>query len=429
VVGSGTSRNYTASLDTSSKGVFNPTYSISAGDQQNLSGHGSLSQYDANVTVTVLGHSAPAFNLTSGGQTVIVGGTANATFTLANGVNGDTTLAPLDVVQVSGTLSGAYGSQVVGSGTQTNYTTALNTTAVGVFNPVYSVSAGDKQTIDGHSGLSQYDANVAVTVLGHSAPAFSLTSGGGQTVIVGASGITANLVLANGGSGVTTLSPLDVRNLSSNLSGTAGSGVVASGSTGTYTAHLTTGAVGPQNLPFGLDTGDQQSLAGADGLTTKTVNVALTVLNHSQGSFNGTTLLTGTTWNLGNVAPNSSTSTLISLFNALNLGTDTAGLIFDSLTPDVRPGLSTSGLDTTSIGTVTVGNSKDFTVTMDVTGLAAGVFTRQLLLHLGDEDLQGATQDQTLTLNVIGNVIPEPATLALVVLGGLGILARRRRTR
>ena len=66
----------------------------------------------------------------------------------------------------------------------------------------------------------------------------------------------------------TNLSPLDVQNLS-DLSGDTGSGVVASGGTGSYAyLGLTSTTAGYQSLSVSLDAGDDQSLPGASALQT-----------------------------------------------------------------------------------------------------------------------------------------------------------------
>jgi len=55
----------------------------------------------------------------------------------------------------------------------------------------------------------------------------------------------------------------------------------------------------------------------------------------------------------------------------------------------------------------------------------SGYFT----VTLGDQsDIAGHLEDQAIQVSVTGSVVvPEPATMGLLLLGGLGVLARRRR--
>ena len=108
-----------------------------------------------------------------------------------------------------------------------------------------------------NSGASQ---PVTVNVLGHSNPLLTVAGGNNQSVFVGTGGVTAVLSLTDSGA---NLSPLDVNTLSSGLSGTTGTAVIASGGSGAYTAALATGTVGlSQSQTFSLKAGDEQALPG-----------------------------------------------------------------------------------------------------------------------------------------------------------------------
>ncbi len=112
-----------------------------------------------------------------------------------------------------------------------------------------------------NSGASQ---PVTVNVLGHSNPLLTVAGGNNQSVFVGTGGVTAVLSLTDSG---TNLSPLDVNTLSSGLSGTTGTAVIASGGSGAYTAALATGTVGlSQTQTFSLKAGDEQALPGASAV-------------------------------------------------------------------------------------------------------------------------------------------------------------------
>jgi hypothetical protein len=64
-------------------------------------------------------------------------------------------------------------------------------------------------------------------------------------------------------------------------------------------------------------------------------------------------------------------------------------------------------------------------VTLDTTNL--GTFSGSYVLSLSDQDLPGATGAQTLTINVAGEVVPEPAGLGLLGAAAMLGLGRRRR--
>jgi len=75
------------------------------------------------------------------------------------------------------------------------------------------------------------------------------------------------------------------------------------------------------------------------------------------------------------------------------------------------------------------GDDKDYNILFDTT-IAPGGYEATYFFKLSDQDgLSGATPwgDEILTLTVQGTVAPEPATLALLGLGGLGMLLARNR--
>ena len=90
------------------------------------------------------------------------------------------------------------------------------------------VSDGTGTSGLGTTALDSQTISVSGTVLGHAGPALSVVSGDSQTVIVGASGITAGLSLANGYTGQTGLAALDVNSLGAGVSGLTGYKVVSS---------------------------------------------------------------------------------------------------------------------------------------------------------------------------------------------------------
>ena len=111
----------------------------------------------------------------------------------------------------------------------------------------FSLNAGDDHTLAGHSAPQDYSTGVTLNVLGHAGakltvtppiiqPYVSYPCDSTQTVIVGATGVTAGLTLANGALGETDLAALDVNSLGAGVTGSIGNKLVASGGTQSYSA-------------------------------------------------------------------------------------------------------------------------------------------------------------------------------------------------
>ena len=145
---------------------------------------------------------------------------------------------------------------------------------------------------------SPQTTTATLTVLGHTAPNLSVSGGGGQTVIVGA---TVALNLSNGTQGQAGLASLDVNSLGSGVSGPTGAAVVASGSSASYTATVTTSMFGLQTQTFSLNVGDDHTLPGASPATDLSTTATLTVLDHSNASLSSTATQTTQTINFGNL--------------------------------------------------------------------------------------------------------------------------------
>ncbi len=79
-----------------------------------------------------------------------------------------------------------------------------------------------------------------------------------------------------------------------------------------------------------------------------------------------------------------------------------------------------------TLGAATVAeDTLTFTVAIDTTGLS-GAFSKTLTLSFENESANGAAGTQTITYTLEGTVVPEPASLAIVSLGGLTLMRRRR---
>jgi fibronectin-binding autotransporter adhesin len=123
-----------------------------------------------SASVTVLGHSIRAWNVTAGNnQTVIIGaGGVTAGITLSDGTANQTGLAALDVNSLGGGVSGPTGGKIVASGSSQFYTATLSTGTFGTQIETFSLNTGDDHTLPGAAAAANVSANVSFTVLDHS---------------------------------------------------------------------------------------------------------------------------------------------------------------------------------------------------------------------------------------------------------------------
>ena len=219
-------------------GTQTQTFSFNVGDDQTLPGAAAPANLSLTATLSVLGHAAPSLSVTTGNnQTVIVGTPSiNASLTLSNGTSGQSGLASLDVNSLATGVIGPVGGALVASGSAQSYTAALNTNTLGTQTQSFSLNVGDDHTLPGASAPTSVSTGVVLTVLSHAAPSLSVSGGNNQTVIVGATGVSAGLNLSNGTSGQTGLASLDVNSLGTGVIGSTGGALVASGYTESYIA-------------------------------------------------------------------------------------------------------------------------------------------------------------------------------------------------
>ena len=74
-----------------------------------------------------------------------------------------------------------------------------------------------------------------------------------------------------------------------------------------------------------------------------------------------------------------------------------------------------------------VGAAGALVATFTLIGSTRSTFGGSYVLTLSDQNLPGATGGQTLTINVTGEVVPEPASLGLIGAAAMLGLGRRRR--
>lgn len=210
--------------------------------------------------------------------TIITGGTGNLGTTVSNSAaSGSNNLNYI--------LTAAFQS---GGGTLGTVTPATDSLAPGVSDSCTLSATSTNLGIntisftasDPNASNSPQTTNATLTVLGHAVPSLTVANGNNQRVIVGTAGISAGLNLSNGTSGQSGLASLDVNSLGTSVSGGTGGALVASGSTQSYTALLSTGTLGTQTQTFSLNVGDDQTLSGASAPADISTSATLTVVTN-----------------------------------------------------------------------------------------------------------------------------------------------------
>jgi autotransporter-associated beta strand protein len=240
----------------------------------------SNSPVTGSVTVDVLGHSQPSLTLTAGNNQTVITGAAGitATLTLADGAGGTSGLSPLDVNSLGAGLSGTTGSAVVASGGSASYTASLSTATVGAGQQqVFSLNAGDEQSLSGASPLATQSGTMALNVFGHAAPVISGSAlnlgyahAGYASTITSANGIT----VTNGTSGAYIVNLSGSAPGAGNVTVNSVSGISA-GNSAAVAATLAPGqGIGAINSSFAYKFADDSALPGASAsLSTGTFTV------------------------------------------------------------------------------------------------------------------------------------------------------------
>ena len=151
-------------------------------------------------------------------------------------------------------------------------------------------------------------------------------------------------------------------------------------------------------------------------------------LLHASASFDGSALQNSLTLDFGTVLQNSAASSLnFSIFNLAD--SNRIGLDLDGFSGSGDTGVFSSGL--TGFSDLTQGGSNGFIASMLTDTL--GTFSASYLLDLSDADFGASStwQNQTLTLNLVGQVAPVPVPGAVWLFGTallsmLGVTRRKQ---
>ena len=232
-----------------------------------------------------------------------------------------------------------------------------------------------------------------VNVYNHSGATLTVTAGNNQSVFL--NGTLANATATLSDTAGNTPAPLDVSGLS-NVTGATGSGVVASGGTGTYTSTTLSSATAGIGLTeaLGLTTGDQQTIVGHGTLGPLSATVTYNVYTHS-------------------------TPTLV-VTSGNNQSVFVGGSLADASLTLSNPGTTVVPLDVNTLtnltganGTVVIGTGGTGTYTSTaLNSTTAGIGkTLTVSLKAGDEQaITGANAlsalSQTITYNVYTHAAP-----------------------
>ena len=377
-----------------------------------------------------------SLNNGSGYGTVFRLPVSGGTPTILAAFSGSNGAVPVGNVTVVGntlygvTLQGGNMSLNYGQGDGTVFSlpvTGGTPTALVTFNGSNGAAPEAGLTFSGHTlygttGDGGYDNSGTVFALNIAPANIALSGGTSATIITGGTG-TVGMTVSN--------SPSSGYNLNCTLTaavlgGSArmgqlnpSSGTIAPGSSQPCTVSATSTNLGVNRIALSASDPNSSNLS-------QTATATLTVLDHAAAAFsNG-----GTVLNLN--------------FGTLQVGSGTQSIQFQI---ENLPAAHRAALDLDSVMVLSDPNGVFSTDATTFTHLAPGAtsglddlflntsqegeFSGKYQFNLSDEqDLSGHAGQQTLTLNVTAEVVPEPSTLALLAAGALGLVGyawRRRR--
>jgi hypothetical protein len=317
-----------------------------------------------------------------------------------------------------------------GTGTLFNSASSTGTRNVGGSFATSGLKSGSRTlttTGEGLTGESPVNVTVNYTGTALNDRLVSASSVNFGSVIVGGSvSGSSNLTTAQDDDNATRVTVATTTGVdSTGVSVTGGTGTLFNGtsSTGTRSVGGTFSTAGGAGGSLALTT-TGEGLAGEAPINVA-VGYSATVLDHSNGSFVSPTDTDTIVIDFGTVEQNSTQLLPFSILFLLASAGFTAGVDLDSFLETDPDGVLSTNLAT--FANLAAGASNNYSVSLDTTN--PGTFGGSYVLSLSDQDLPGATGGQTLTINVIGEVVPEPASLGLIGVAAVMGLARRRRRR
>jgi fibronectin-binding autotransporter adhesin len=264
----------TGTLNAGTAGL-NQTYSVTNTDPNAIT-----TTATASNTLNVYNKSSPSLSAPSASiGTVITGATVTApTTNLQNaaGIN-----AGLSVVSTGGLTNTGGSTLIAAGGSDTLTSPTVNTGTVGAYSQSYTIMTADDPSVINATADANKTFTVTGTVLAHSNGALTITGGNNQTVIVGATGVTAALSLTNVGANNASLL---VNSLGAGVTGPL-TAVAANGNQA-YTGAINTSTIGANETNnYSINVQDA-ALPGQGAAYNVTTSATVTVEDHSSPSLN-----------------------------------------------------------------------------------------------------------------------------------------------
>ena len=259
------------------------------------------------------------------------------------------------------------------------------------------------------------------------------TTAAPSRVIVGASNVRHTLTVTNNAlaGGTVPAQGLDyavgATGTGLSVSSSGGTGLAGAASATTF-VNVDTASAGTKGGTANTSSTNAYRANGAVGVNSASHALGnVDVVDHANASFAGDADANTLTIDFGTVEQGSSQSRGFSLHNLLATAGYTAALDLDNVA-----GSGDASALTTDLATflnLAAASSNGYTAALNTSNL--GAFAATYTLALSDENLAGAAGGQTLTLNLLGEVVavPEPNGFAAAASLALGLLARRRKSR